>query len=302
VSKIETEVLSYRDPAMTAPAATTTAFAVCVEQARLGFGLPEEAQPLLAAVASDQDDGEPLVRWLSDHEAWAGRLLRWCNTPLYNLARPYPSLLEALTVLGGRELSRLALLTIVRDRFLPDRRIASYEREALWRHSIAVGAVAAMIARSCGDRDPSLVLVAGTLHDIGLCAGEQIDTPTFAEVVRQIDELTPTCQVERDLWGWDHAELGAEVLRQWGLPAEVQSAARHHHQAEAALDGPHAAAVSCVAIANYLCSRSGWVSLGRHNVQPPSDSVYRCLGIDAPLLKVLWQQLYPVLESVAELK
>ena len=105
---------------------------------------------------------------------------------------------------------------------------------------IAVGAVAAMISRTCGCSDPSLVFVAGTLHDIGLCASERLDRESFTEVVSQIDELSPTHEVEDDLLGWNHAQLGAAVLEQWGMPEEVQMAARYHHTPDQAINGPYA--------------------------------------------------------------
>ena len=69
--------------------------------------------------------------------------------------------------MDASELARLAVLACVRELFLPDVAIDQYRREALWNHSIAVGVVASMISRTSGCGDPSTVLVAGTLHDIG---------------------------------------------------------------------------------------------------------------------------------------
>lgn len=256
-------------------------------------------------IASGDFDGranDTLVRWLASDPHLAERLLRWCNTPLYNLSRPYASLQQASVVMNSRDLARLAVLAFVRGLFVPDAVIEMYSRESLWRHSIAVGAVASMISRTCGCGQPSLVFVAGSLHDIGLCASERLDQDSFAGVVAQIDELTPTCQAERDLLGWEHSELGAEVLRQWGMPEEVQAAARLHHLHEQAVASPYAETVACVTIANYLCSRSGWSSMGCHNVAAPPEPIFRCLDIDAGLLTVLWQQLYPALDSVSQLR
>ena len=99
----------------------------------------------------------------------------------------------------------------------------------------------------------------------------------------------------------DHTELGAAILEQWGMPEEVFMSAKLHHRTDEAIAGPWQETVGCVAIANYLCSRSGWASMGSHNVAAPGDGVFRCLGVDASLLTVLWQQLYPALHSVSEL-
>ena len=281
---------------------STPRLSLRVEQARWEFGLPDGARRLIASGDFEGRTNETLVRWLASDRELAKRLLRWCNTPLYNLSRPYASLDEASGVMDSRDLARLAVLAFVRGLFLPDLQIDIYRRDSLWRHSIAVGAVASMISRTCSCGDPSLVFVAGTLHDIGLCASERLDADAFTAVINEIDELSPTSEIEREVLGWDHADLGAAVLSQWGMPEEVQMAAKLHHRAEAAMSGPYAKTVGCVAIANYLCSRSGWASMGSHNVAAPSDAIFGCLGIDAGLLTVLWQQLYPALDSVSQLR
>lgn len=282
--------------------ANTSRLGLRTEQARWEFALPDGARRLVASGDFDGRTNETLVRWLASDRQLARRLLKWCNTPLYNLAKPYQSLDEASQVMDGCDLARLAVLAFVRGLFLPNLQIDVYQRESLWSHSIAVGAVAAMISRTCGSSDPSLVFVAGTLHDIGMCASERLDPETFAEVMGQVDALSPVHEVERDLQGWDHTELGQAVLKQWGLPEEVQMVARYHHQPERVIDGPYAATVACVAIANYLCSRAGWTSVQGQVLAAPNNRVFSRLGIEAGLLRLLWQQFYPALESVAELR
>ena len=202
----------------------------------------------------------------------------------------------------NRELSRLAVLAFVRGLFLPNLRIDVYQRATLWNHSIWVGAVASMISRICGAEDPSLAFTAGALHDIGLLASEQFNPEIFEEVISEVDELSPVQEVERDRFGWDHTELGGVILKHWGMPEEVQAAARWHHSPELALAGPHVMTVCCVSVANYLCSRSGWAAVGQANFAPPNPEVFEALGIDAGLLAVLWQQLYPALDAAMQLK
>ena len=287
---------------MSASTTNASRLGLRIEQARWEFCLPEGARRLMASGDFEGRTNETLVRWLASDRELAKRLLDWCNSPLYNLSRPYASLEEASKVMEGRDLARLAVLAFVRSKFLPDLQIDIYRRDAVWSHSVAVGAVAAIVSRICGCSDPSLVFVAGVLHDIGLCASERLDRDSFATVIGQIDELSPTHEVEQEILGWDHTQLGEAVLKQWGMPEEVQMVARYHHTPEQAIEGPCGGAIGCVAIANYLCSRSGWTSAGCHNLAPPSDLVFRQLGIDAGLLTVLWQQLYPAIESVAELR
>jgi putative nucleotidyltransferase with HDIG domain len=287
---------------MTPSPTKTSRLGLRIEQARWELALPDGARRLIASGDFEGRTNEALVHWLASDRELARRLLRWCNAPLYNLSRPYRSLDEASRVMDGRDLTRMAVLAFVRGLFSPDLEIDIYRRDSLWSHCIAVGAVAAMISRTCGCSDPSLVFVAGTLHDIGLFASERLDPESFAEVMSQIDALSPTHEVEQDILGWDHTQLGQAILNQWGLPEEVQMVARYHHAPEHLIAGPYGESVACVAIANYLCSRSGWASAGAHSLPPPSNRVFSKLGIDSRLFTVLWQQLYPALDSVAQLR
>ena len=279
-------------------AASMTSLSLRIEQASRNFSLPDGARRVISSWDSKGQSNDHLVDWLAADRELCQRLLRWCNTPLYNLSEPFSSLQEACGVMDPRELTRLAVLACVRGLFLPDLGIDQYRREALWNHSIAVGMVASMISRVSGCGDPSSVLVAGTLHDIGLCASERLAPEAFAAVIALVDELSPIHEVERELLGWDHTELGEAVLRQWGMPASIAWVARHHHQAELELSGPHGAELACVSVANYLCSRAGWTAAGRHYLPAPNQRVFAHLGIDASLLTVLWQQLSVPLESV----
>lgn len=272
------------------------------EQARWELPLPDGARRLIASGDFDGRENETLVRWLASEPELASRLLRWCNSPLFNLSTPHQSLEDAAKIMNGSELAQLAVLAWVRGLYNPEKQIDIYSRECLWGHSMAVAAVGSLIARTCTDADPGKVFVAGALHDIGMIANERLDPESFGEVLSEIDELSPMHEVEQDMMGWDHTQLGAAMLRGWGMPDEICLATEHHHTAHRCLDSEHSETVCCVSIANYLCSRAGWSSVGTHTIAAPKESVFRHLGIDTGLLTVLWQQLYSSLDSVARLR
>jgi hypothetical protein len=58
----------------------------------------------------------------------------------------------------------------------------------------------------------------------------------------------PLHEVEAAAWGVTHAEIGAELLKDWKLDAHVVEAVRHHHADPAApIPGDHAAFAAAVA-------------------------------------------------------
>jgi putative nucleotidyltransferase with HDIG domain len=272
-----------------------------VDQAKWEFGLPDGARRLIAAGDFDGRDNETLIAWLSADKLLSGRLLRWCNSPIYNLSTPYQSLTEAAQVMEACELTRLAVLAFARGLFPEGELIDDVQRDRLWGHSVAVGTVASMISRTCGRGDPSLVFVAGTLHDIGLCANQKLVPQSHRQIAMEVDELSATHEVERDMLGFDHTQLGAAIMEQWGLPQAVQAAALHHHAAACAIETEHIETILCVSIANYLCSRAGWSSTGFHNLPAPGSEELERMGINSGLLAVISQQVGGSLESASQL-
>lgn len=265
-----------------------------IESAQREFALPDEARRALACGDLHRSEPERLIRSFSGDADFSQRLLRWCQSSWLAHRQPMASLEAALQRLDRAELTGLALLAYAR-RF--------YEgRDRLWAHSIAVGAVASLVARTCGRIDPDLLFVAGALHDIGLCAHQRLSPHTYDAVLADVDELSAAHEVEREQWGWDHTELGAAILRQWGLPPELVAAAQFHHAADLDPRGPHTPTVVGVAIANYLCSRAGWSAIGFHNLIVPEPALLASLGVDAPRLTLIWQQLAASLASVSELR
>jgi hypothetical protein len=172
----------------------------------------------------------------------------------------------------------------------------------LWSHGLTVGLTTELIARLCDAGDASEAFLAGALHDIGLLALQRLLPESFVDLLEDVDPLTSTWRSERRRWGWDHQQLGAELLRLWRLPEAVRDAARYHHlPLQMPINRPHARLVWCVAMANYLCSRAGRSSLGVHNVPPPPDDVFAQLSIDAGMLRMIWSSLPERLELASHL-
>lgn len=173
-----------------------------VDPAKWEFGLPDGARRLIAAGDFDGRDNETMLAWRASDKLLSGRLLGWCNSPMYNLSTPYQSLTEAAQVMEACELTRLAVLASARGLFPEGEPIDNVQRDRLWGHSVAVGTVASMISRTCGRGDPSLVFVAGTLHGSEQCANQKLIPPSHRQIAVEVDELSATHEVEQEMLGF----------------------------------------------------------------------------------------------------
>jgi putative nucleotidyltransferase with HDIG domain len=73
---------------------------------------------------------------------------------------------------------------------------------------------------------------AGLLHDIGIMVLDVCAHERFAEVWQnaQGGDGEKLIEAERAAFGFDHAELGAEVARRWKFPTAIEDAIRYHYQ------------------------------------------------------------------------
>jgi putative nucleotidyltransferase with HDIG domain len=115
---------------------------------------------------------------------------------------------------------------------LPDNIVASFRLGRLCEHSFTVGSRAASILHSIGN-DPCMAehaTVAGRLHDVGKLIFITKKSEEYEAVFdRHETEDIPLHVVEPEVFGIDHARLGAHLLNLWGLPEDIVEAVALHH-------------------------------------------------------------------------
>jgi putative nucleotidyltransferase with HDIG domain len=107
--------------------------------------------------------------------------------------------------------------------------------EKFWEHSLYTGVVARILARYLRAPNTERCFVMGLLHDIGALVLYR----QCPEQSRQALEMTGTRSMplhiaEREVFGFDHGDVGAELMRAWNLPESFVETTLHHHQPSAA--------------------------------------------------------------------
>jgi putative nucleotidyltransferase with HDIG domain len=178
---------------------------------------PRVASEVLALTRSDDADVARLVRLLHQDPALAGHVLRIANSPAYLPRSPIVSLQQAVTRLGLRILSEIALIASMQGGVF---RVPGHEAELkqIWRHALASAAFSREVARHLRSNVESAFLC-GLLHTIGKplvlqltvdVARESAAPASPAEVTALVDEL--------------HARAGLLLAAKWSLPSAVRDA------------------------------------------------------------------------------
>lgn len=188
---------------------------------------------------------------LRDQSLTAG-ILRLANSAFYGHSRQVTTISDASLLLGFSTIKSLAISTHT-SRLLAGA-LPGYglQRGELWQHSVAVAFTARRLAIEVRVEPVEEAFVAGLLHDIGKLILSSRMEDAFDEVVALAEERrVPLHEVENELLGFDHAELGAQVAAVWNFPPELEEAIRYHHEPGRATLRP--ALAHCVHVADAAC-------------------------------------------------
>ncbi len=213
------------------------------EEDEIIFSLPKIYFELQKALNDPDKTFQDLGDIISFDPALSARLLKIVNSPFYGFPSKIETISHAISIIGMDQLTDLALATLVIDQFrgIPN---SLFNMEKFWRHSMACGVVARSIAEFRGEKNVERFYLAGVLHDIGrLVIFKKESTLARDAFYRSKERQENIYLSERDLMGFDHADVGRELLKAWQLPPRLVEAVGCHHQPEAAKQFPVDAAI-----------------------------------------------------------
>ena len=236
-----------------------------------------------------------IARIITEDQGLTARILRLANSPMFGYFGRIDSINRAVTIIGTQQLRDLALAASVMGVFtgIPDELI---NMAFFWRHSIACGIIARSVAEYLRGNNVERLFVAGILHDIGqlvLCTTVPAIARQVLEQSREQRELF--FQTERTVLGFDHAELGGALLREWKIPANIIDPVTWHHQPQRAEQFPLEAAI--VHLADIVCQALALGGSGEWCVPPLDPSAWERIGMPVTMLTTIVRQAEPIIEE-----
>ncbi|MCP5046353.1 MAG: HDOD domain-containing protein [bacterium] len=222
------------------------------------------------------------------------RLLRLVNSGFYSFPSPIESISRAVTIIGSKQLSELALGTAVISTF---ERIPAglVDMKSFWKHSVACGIICRLIAGYRKNTNTESYFLAGLLHDIGRLL-YYIYFPRQAKQIfqRAYSGRNPLLMhtVEEEMTGIDHAELGSLLIRKWHLPPILEYACRYHHTP---MESPDPAVSAIVHTGDIIANAMRFGSSGEYYVPDLAPGAWQEVGLTpgvlAPIVRLTAQIL-----------
>lgn len=200
--------------------------------------IPETYNQLVSELNSESSSAESIAEIVSRDPAITSKILQIVNSALFGMRHRINDLQQAVALLGTSTIKSLTLSIGAFQQFKGDGQ-QEHAFVGLMQHSLEVAIFSQSIAMlETGDKDIAAeAFTAGVLHDVGkliLISEEYEKFQTTNATARE--EQIELIEAERQIWGANHAEIGALLLSTWGLPTSIVEVVALHHQLDRSPD------------------------------------------------------------------
>ncbi len=159
------------------------------------------------------------------------RVLRTINAAAFGLSRKVDDLQHALSLLGRAKLETIVVAAAVK-KALPSRPMAGFDSDRFW---VAAARRASLARRACSTiapRESAEALTAGLLQDLAVPILVMLRRDEYLKLYEQwrLDSEAELDELERTAFGYDHAQVGALIAREWELSERLSELILVHHQ------------------------------------------------------------------------
>lgn len=185
---------------------------------------------LLSELRNPDASQTRIVRQLESHPALVVDVLRSVNSAGFGLGRSVDSLDHAIALLGRSALELLVLGQSAR-RALPNPKAAGFDLRRFWTSSFARAGLARALSNRLHPSEGPLCFIAGLLQDMAIPLAVEAQPDSYSKVLEAwhaAPELD-LADIEREMLGWTHGDLGAHLGVVWDLPESLVNAIAFHH-------------------------------------------------------------------------
>lgn len=212
--------------------------------------LPGHLYELNSLLESSPVDLRRVAALIRSDPSLTAQLLRLCNSALFGLRRQVMRVEEAAILMGTERLRKLVFTCYLIQ--LSCERLAAFEVESFWKHSLATAMLSERLGRRLSMKDVDPLYLAGLLHDVGklpllMVTAEENSSAAVWLKANGGDSL----EIEREYFGLDHCEVGRWLAINWNFDHGLVEAIESHHQPDRARFAP--LLVGIASAADHFC-------------------------------------------------
>lgn len=260
--------------------------------------LPELADQMIRMVLEDDVPLEKMTGIIEKDQALTARVLSLANSSYYKRSREIFTVRDAVSLVGFDAVRTLALGVSVLDMF-PTKKGSNLDYKAFWRHSIACALFAEALMASLSIENAPKAFCAGLLHDVGKIILDIVRPDEYAVALKLAqEEPRSLIDIEKQVIGNTHCDVGREVLVHWKLPHLYEECVWCHHTPVKILDDEQYQISGIVHIANILAHMVYAGASGNNHPQKITSPLLRRFGLNPDMLDALIEKVPRQIDAI----
>jgi len=217
--------------------------------------LPIIATEILRITREDKLSVNQILPIIEKDPPLTMKVLRIANSAYYGLRREIKSIRHAIVVIGLRELSNIAVSFSVIKELSIDFEGIHFQWKEFWKHSVACGYIAQLLAEELKFPTLSNVYILGLLHDIGKLVLYRIEPERYIESLENTNRKQCSSYLaEQEVFGITHSDIGKWTAEKWRMSDEITNTIGFHHNPDKVQNSEFKIYVSLIQVADMVCN------------------------------------------------
>lgn len=229
--------------------------------------IPSIVYELNEVIADPFSSADDIARIVSKSPSLSSLILKIVNSAFYGFPGKIETVSRAVALIGSKEISSLGM-GITTMKLFKDIPKEIIDLKSFFKHSLACGVIARILAAQLNVQHTEQLFVAGLLHDIGRVV-------LFSYFPEHSKSCLYDAALSRDMLynveskhlGCRHTHIGKDLFNKWKLPYGLESSTYYHHRPSGAPDPTQPAIVHLADI----CAHSLGLGTSGESYVPPLD-------------------------------
>jgi HD-like signal output (HDOD) protein len=205
-----------------------------LQKALRGYSLPSFPAAIMQTLERIRDPdacASSVADALAVDPGLSVRVLRLANSAAFSARNKVENLSQAIALVGFSQLETMVLSVGVSGA-MQGMASPGYDAARFWRASARRGVLANSLASIFCPARRSECFTAGFLQDMAVPLLANRDPDKYGPILeRWHAEGGDLCEMEREVYDWDHAEVATWMCDEWDFPENITAAIGSHHGA-----------------------------------------------------------------------
>ena len=198
--------------------------------------LPQSAIRLLELSQNPDNGPAEFAVPIEADPGLTGQVLRFVNSSYFGFAQEISSIKLAISLVGIRAIKNFALWSAVFS-LMPNPKCGPFDLKSLWQDSLRRAVLARRLSRLLGLQEAEDLFAAALLQDMAIpLLAKELPGDYQDLFLRRAGGRVRLSTLERDAFGWTHAEAAGLIARSWHLPPRFATFIEAHAEPTQAPD------------------------------------------------------------------